>query len=71
MPIYEYRCRGCGKDFEKYVPGVSTKVACPTCAGGDVMRKLSVFGLGAGTSPEATSMSGGGGCCGGGGCGCH
>jgi putative FmdB family regulatory protein len=71
MPIYEYRCRGCGKDFEKYVPGASTAVACPTCASGDVTRKLSVFGLGAGTSPVASSVSGGGGCCGGGGCGCH
>jgi putative FmdB family regulatory protein len=73
MPIYEYRCRGCGKDFEKYVPGVSTKVACPTCASGDITRKLSVFGLGIGAnpSPVASSMSSGGGCCGGGGCGCH
>jgi putative FmdB family regulatory protein len=73
MPIYEYRCRGCGKDFEKYVPGVSTKVACPVCAGSDITRKLSVFGLGAGSnpSPVASSMAGGGGCCGGGGCGCH
>ena len=45
MPIYEYRCRGCNADFEKYVPGAATKVACPTCASGDIMRKLSVFGL--------------------------
>ena len=45
MPIYEYRCRGCDADFEKYVPGAATKVACPTCASGDIMRKLSVFGL--------------------------
>ena len=45
MPIYEYRCRGCSADFEKYVPGAATKVACPTCASGDIMRKLSVFGL--------------------------
>jgi putative FmdB family regulatory protein len=73
MPIYEYRCRSCGKDFEKYVPGASTKVACPTCTSADITRKLSVFGLGVGSnpSPVASSMSGGGGCCGGGGCGCH
>jgi putative FmdB family regulatory protein len=70
MPIYEYRCRGCGKDFEKYVPGASTTVACPACASADITRTLSVFGLGVGTSPVATSMPGGGGCCGGG-CGCH
>ena len=71
MPIYEYRCRGCDKDFEKYVPGASTKVACPACASGDVSRKLSVFGVGVNAAMAPSSMSGGGGCCGGGGCGCH
>jgi putative FmdB family regulatory protein len=71
MPIYEYRCRGCSKDFEKYVHAASTKVACPTCDSGDVMRKLSVFGLRS-DAPVASGMAGGGGgCCGGGGCGCH
>ena len=45
MPIYEYRCRACGKDFEKYVHGPSTAVACPGCDGADVTRKLSVFGM--------------------------
>ena len=72
MPIYEYRCRGCHKDFEKYVPGASTKVACPECASGDITRKLSVFGLKSDGGVVASSMpGGGGGCCGGGGCGCH
>jgi putative FmdB family regulatory protein len=71
MPIYEYRCRGCGKDFEKYVPGASAKVACPTCASGDITRKLSVFGLRSEAGAVASSMPSGGGCCGGGGCGCH
>jgi putative FmdB family regulatory protein len=71
MPIYEYRCRACEKDFEKYVPGASTKVACPACASGDVTRKLSVLGVGVNAGMVASSMSGGGGCCGGGGCGCH
>ena len=71
MPIYEYRCRDCNHDFEKYVHGPATKVACPSCASGDVMRKLSVFGLRSdGPLPSAMSP-GGGGCCGGGGCGCH
>jgi len=73
MPIYEYRCRGCGKDFERYLPRTSAAVACPSCESADVMRKLSVFGMKS-EGPLATSgapaMTGGGGCCGGG-CGCH
>lgn len=71
MPIYEYRCRACDKDFEKYVPGASTKVACPACASGDITRKLSVFGMKSDGGFVASMPSGGGGCCGGGGCGCH
>ena len=72
MPIYEYRCRGCGHDFEKYVHGPSTKVACPTCQSADITRKLSVFGLKSdGAFMTAPAAGGGGGCCGGGGCGCH
>jgi len=70
MPIYEYRCRACDKDFEKYVHGPTTRVACPSCDGGDVMRKLSVFGLRS-EGPMPSPMATGGGCCGGGGCGCH
>src|SRR5207248_7234617 len=71
MPIYEYRCRGCGDDFEKYVHGPSTKVACPMCQSGDITRKLSVFGLKSDGNFMPSPTGGGGGCCGGGGCGCH
>ena len=73
MPIYEYRCKQCEREFEKYVPAAATAVACPACASEQVMRKLSVFGLktvGALSSDMSSGMSGGGGCCGGG-CACH
>ena len=69
MPIYEYRCRGCGADFEKYVAAAGVTVACPACTSADISRKLSVFGL-RHDGPVASMPSGGGGCCGGG-CGCH
>lgn len=65
MPIYEYRCLQCEAEFEKLVgPGVT--VACPSCTGSQVMRRLSLFRAAA--APAASAA--GGGCCGGG-CGCH
>jgi putative FmdB family regulatory protein len=70
MPVYEYRCRGCGGEFEKYVHTSGTAVACPACASSSVMRKLSVFGLRSDSGAVASMPMGGGGCCGGG-CGCH
>jgi putative FmdB family regulatory protein len=70
MPIYEYRCKQCEREFEKYVPGAATAVACPACASEQVMRKLSVFGLKTAGALQPSPASGGGGCCGGG-CACH
>src|SRR5256886_17619509 len=70
MPIYEYRCTHCEKEFEKYVSGPATAVACPVCASSNVMRKLSVFGLRAAGSFTPSSTMSTGGCCGGG-PGCH
>lgn len=69
MPIYEYRCKRCQKEFEKYVAG-ATAVACPACQSPEVMRKLSVFGLKTAPSVASSPLSAGGGCCGGG-CACH
>jgi putative FmdB family regulatory protein len=41
MPIFEYRCRACGHEFEAVVlkPRV---VSCPKCAGDTLERLLSV-----------------------------
>jgi putative FmdB family regulatory protein len=71
MPIYEYRCKQCEGEFEKYVAGASTAVACPSCASEQVMRKLSVFGLKTVGAIQSPGMSGGGGGCCGGGWACH
>jgi putative FmdB family regulatory protein len=42
MPIYEYRCEGCGNQYEEYL-STSTKPAppCPECGGKKVTRLLS------------------------------
>jgi putative FmdB family regulatory protein len=70
MPIYEYRCSSCDRDFERYVPTAATAVACPACTSGDVKRKLSVVRFKSGGDVMANVQAGGGGCCGGG-CACH
>lgn len=79
MPIYEYHCSACGKDFERLVRG-ETRVACPGCASRKVERRMSAparqssghsdFNLSTLGPPKVTGGGGGGGC-GGGGCGCH
>lgn len=65
MPVYEYRCRGCGKEFEQRV-SMSTptaEIACPGCKEQQAERIMSVF-YGKGSSPSAGAdvqpcMSGG------------
>jgi len=46
MPIYEYQCQECGKEFEKLVRSISSapKVECPRCGGKKVKKALSLFG---------------------------
>jgi len=45
MPIYEYVCEDCRRDFEELVRSVrsSRKVTCPACGGSRVQRHPSVF----------------------------
>jgi putative FmdB family regulatory protein len=42
MPVYEYRCEGCGERFEEFL-SISTKPAppCPTCGSEKIERLLS------------------------------
>ncbi len=70
MPVYEYRCGACGRDFERYVATSGTVVACPACTSGNVKRKFSVVSVKSSGGAVASTVPGGGGCCGGG-CACH
>ena len=68
MPIYTYRCAGCGADFEKLVRN-GTAVTCPECKGKKLERRMSVparHGSG-GRAADFSSLGppAGGGCCGG------
>ena len=44
MPIYEYRCSGCGHEFEEFVLPKSTP-HCPSCQSEELERLLSLFGV--------------------------
>ena len=42
MPIFEYHCMKCDKDFEVLVLG-NQKITCPTCNGKKVKKLVSCF----------------------------
>lgn len=74
MPLYEYHCETCERDFEKRraIKEADAPVQCPECASDDVTRKLSLFITLNKSDAGAQTMGGGGGCCGGAcGCGSH
>ncbi len=60
MPIYEFRCKRCGHEFEKLVSGAAAKVCCASCSSQSVERRFSVFGSKSGG--KFTSSKGGSGC---------
>ena len=49
MPIYEYTCTDCDKQFEKFVRSMNStvEVKCPVCGGTHVKKGWSVFGTNA------------------------
>ena len=55
MPLYDFRCKGCGVEFEALVRPPAAPV-CPACAGADLERLLSGFSFSVrsdGLSPAA------------------
>lgn len=45
MPIYEYRCNGCGKTFDKLLAMAerNENQVCPDCGGQGVRKIISSF----------------------------
>jgi|GEM_PF-608249 putative FmdB family regulatory protein len=59
MPIYEYRCTDCSKEFEKIVTTPEKEpVRCPYCKGDKVIRILSAFARGGGKGASAPATCG-------------
>ena len=57
MPIYEYGCRACGREFETLVRSGTTP-ACPSCRSADLGKKLSVFATAGATAKAEQSAPG-------------
>lgn len=56
MPIYEYHCAACRKEFEYLVMSASETVACEACGSKKVEKKFSTFGVGGGGQDPACGM---------------
>ena len=45
MPIFEYRCKACGHQFDALVRNEREEAACNACGGKDLDRLLSAFAV--------------------------
>jgi putative FmdB family regulatory protein len=65
MPMYEYHCAKCKKQFEELVMGSEKGVKCPKCGNKKVKKLMSAFAHKSGDK-FSSSKGGSGGCSG-----CH
>jgi len=63
MPIFEYACQDCGREFETLVRP-HTVPTCPQCHSTQLAKKLSVFATGTPTAEPMPAMAGPCGSCG-------
>jgi putative FmdB family regulatory protein len=61
MPLYEYACKECDKEFELLVRGTETP-ACPSCHSTELQRRLSVFAAHTNGGSTASTMPSMGAC---------
>lgn len=61
MPIYEYKCEGCGNEFEKLIRRTADEstLACPGCGDRHLEQKWSTFAAKADSGGRAQEMGGG------------
>jgi putative FmdB family regulatory protein len=63
MPLFEYACKSCAKEFEVLVRASDTP-ECPSCHGKDLERRLSVFAAHTAGAPPRSASPGPCGSCG-------
>ena len=57
MPLYEYKCTGCGNQFELLVLKGSQAPVCPECASDAVERILSMFAVSSESTRQASTAA--------------
>ncbi len=62
MPLFDFICRACGKEFEALVMG-SSKPHCPECQSEDLQKQMSVFARRSGGDSSSSGSSGSGSGC--------
>jgi putative FmdB family regulatory protein len=56
MPLFEYRCRECGHQFEFLTRSTLTP-ACPKCESQQLEKQLSVFAVGGSSSGAGAQVA--------------
>lgn len=64
MPIFEYSCNSCGKEFETLVRGSTPAPECPACHGTGLQKKMSTFAAITGSAAPGADLPGSCGSCG-------
>ena len=56
MPLFDYRCRACGTEFEALVRAQDTAPpSCPSCHGTDLERQLPTFAVSSAEKTQAAA----------------
>ena len=61
MPVFEFKCEGCGDRFERLVFAASSSVSCPNCGSTELEKLPSTFGM-SGVERQTTSAAACGSC---------